>query len=321
MRLFIFLLIFFCCQRDNYAHNCIQLLREFKDTIPDFNKLINNKIIEINTRIQDGKDKLEYIEEEKKRYASDQKETRKLNKQIEPLKSANNQELSRLNDFKLLLTEVNQLPYQSIEDQLKFQKNAQQRIKKLDHAEYKISKKENLNIPRSLNVDVYDFSEAFQCDLEANQDGSVYATQYINLLSYTDSKLERFFKDKEFLTIDARMLKSRKTYYLEMRLIFTSPQALKIYGNMDSGNPIKLSFLNDEYIYLNSNATSNGQLEAKSGNTIYKIQCALNKEQIKKLKSKDLNNITFIWDAGIETYDIYHIDAFQKLMACIRKKN
>jgi hypothetical protein len=187
---------------------------------------------------------------------------------------------------------------------LKFQKNAQQRIKKLDHAEYKISKKENLNIPRILNVDVYDYSEAFQCELEANQDGSVYATKYINLLSYTDSKLERFFKDKEFLTIDARMLKSRKTYYLEMRLIFTSPQAL-----------------NDEYIYLNSNATSNGQLEAKSGNTIYKIQCALNKEQIKKLKSKDLNNITFIWDAGIETYDIYHIDAFQKLMACIRKKN
>ncbi|MBL0236411.1 MAG: hypothetical protein IPQ02_07300 [Saprospiraceae bacterium] len=45
------------------------------------------------------------------------------------MKSANDQELSRLNDFKLLLTEVHQLPYQSIEDQLKFQKNAQQRIK------------------------------------------------------------------------------------------------------------------------------------------------------------------------------------------------
>ena len=261
MRLFIFLLICFCCQPDNYAHNCMQLIREFKDTIPDFNKQVNAKILEINTRIQDGKDKMDFIEEEKKRYTSDQKETRKLNKQIEQLNSANDQEFSRLNDFKLLLTEVHQLPYQSIEDQLKFQKNAQQRIKKLDHAEYKISKKENLNIPRSLNVDVYDYLEAFQCELEANQDGSVYATKYINLLSYTDSKLERFFKDKEFLTIDARMLKSRKTFYLEMRLIFTSPQALKIYGNMDSGNPIKLSFLNDEYIYLNSNATSNGLCE------------------------------------------------------------
>ncbi|MBL0238056.1 MAG: hypothetical protein IPQ02_16030 [Saprospiraceae bacterium] len=44
--------------------------------------------MKINTRIQDGKDKMDFIEEEKKRYTSDQKETRKLNKQIEQLKSS-----------------------------------------------------------------------------------------------------------------------------------------------------------------------------------------------------------------------------------------
>lgn len=175
--------------------------------------------------------------------------------------------------------------------------------------------------PLKGNSHVYGKQLSEPCNIQFNSYNKITSTEYQTLLQYTNPKLESYFKEGDFLDAEARLLKSNKNYYLDLKMTFHSPRAAQIYGSVEGGSPIKLSFINGVYIYLKSFNTVSGMLEPRTGNTIYQFQFPLDKEKLKYLSKYDIDKFSFLWTSGVEDYPVYDIDVLKNMVTCLKQKN
>ncbi|HRG33516.1 MAG: hypothetical protein JNK69_14035 [Saprospiraceae bacterium] len=320
----LFLLNWLCTPEDLYAHRIsLGHVSRLCDLYTNTDSL-NITIADIEKNIHQLKeslailqDQLEYLHAENSRYQSQKSERKKIEEQIRK----KDLEILAI-EFKLrkqyfFLTEARQISFQPLDKQEGILKILNEKIRFFEQA--KISKddlKKDLT-PLTLPTDNYFKSLPFDCGLTLSEDQEILATRFIPFFSHTPANLEAHFKEREFVESEIRLLRSRKKYFMEIRLVFNTSKAQKTYGLFEAGNPIKLILLDGTYTYLNANASNSGIVDEKAGTTIYQIQCPLSHDKIKLLKKNNPDRIIILWEGGFEDFDIYHVDAIQKLFKCL----
>lgn len=278
---------------------------------------IEKNILQLKESLVILQDQLEYLHAENSRYQSQKSERKKIEDQIRKKDVEISTIEYKLRKQYLFLTEARQIGYQPIVNQEEILKKLNAKIRFFDQV--KISKddlKKNLT-PLTLPTDIYYESLPFDCGITISEDQEILATRYIPFFSHTPANLEAHFKEREFVESEIRLLRSRKKYFLEIRLVFNTAKAQKTFGLFEAGNPIKMILLDGSYTYLNANASHSGIVDEKAGTTIYQMQCPLSHDKIKLLKNNNPDRMIIIWEGGLEDFDIYHVDAIQKLFKCL----
>ncbi len=230
----------------------------------------------------------------------------------------------KIDKAKELLTYSRQLAYAS-EFELK------EKIKMWHKTYNAIVMRKDLNVkeenaprqfPGTQSDEVYDFQIYLPCSFDNTGDAKIKANAFRTLFNYTDPAIASFFKDKDFLNTYVRFLTSgKKNIYLEFKILFTSPKADAIYGTIQSGSPLKITFMNGDFIYLSSYLASVPKLEPLTGHTIYYLRYRLDNEDLKYLRNEDVDSISLIWSGGMEEYQVYELSIFKELLACLEIKS
>lgn len=253
----------------------------------------------------------------KKQKAALDKNLKQLN-----LKAAN---LSKLEQaYLMLLSDSRKLIYKRDPD-------AQLSLKKINKAlsllekmqipsgsEFKILK--NNEILHASNR-VYDQILESPCQLTQNEDGSIWANEYISFFEYTDPRISSYFKEHDFLECFARFIEVKKKYYLELKFVLHSPKAAQIYGSIDPSNPARLDFLNGDFIYLETFALNTSEIEAGTGNTLITIQYKLDKEDLNYLAKNEVDAFTIIWTNGADRFELIYLDVLKNMLECLKKRS
>ncbi len=140
------------------------------------------------------------------------------------------------------------------------------------------------------------------------------------LLGYTQPSILKMAPDLELIEIYVANSLIDGYYFMDLQVIFHTPQAKANYGGITKNSNLKIRFLNDEYIYLNSLKTDLGSLSKDGTKTIFKSSYQLNEYEIKMLKRYYLDELEIVWRFGLEKYPIENINLFKQQLACLEGK-
>lgn len=227
------------------------------------------------------------------------------------------------NSYNYILSLIRQLKYQKeiIADmQLKEILQAMNQLEKNNIPSFKKIKKISTSPYFKDESAVYDKNLNSFCNLTMNMEKSMLANVFEIFYEYTDPKIGNHFKENDFLKCQARFIKTKKEYFLELQFIFLSPKASQIYGSIDPSSPSRLDFINGKHIYLQSFAMTSAIVEPGTGNTIYNIQYKLDREDLAYIKKYDVDAFTIIWSSGADRFEIYKIDVLKNMIECLQKK-
>ncbi|MCC6815753.1 MAG: hypothetical protein IT267_05030 [Saprospiraceae bacterium] len=166
-----------------------------------------------------------------------------------------------------------------------------------------------------------DYLPEEDCKFEMSSDGKIIANQKQILLTYTPKELEKHYTNSEFLIVYTKLLKSNKKYYLDLKFEFKGQRVTQFYGIFVDTNPLKLGFLDEDYLVLQNMVSAPPQIDKLTGNTIYKFQCPLTKSDLKKLARKEVDKLTIVWPTATETYEVFNLHIYQNLSKCLQIKN
>lgn len=135
--------------------------------------------------------------------------------------------------------------------------------------------------------------------------------------TFTHPKLLNHFKANDFLTGEASLMQVDKKFYLNLRLILATRDARRSYGYVGEGAMLRISLINGDRIYLKNQISSNGNLEAYTGNTVYQCLYQVEKDYIKDLKRTEIDRVGIMWSTGFEEYDVYEVDFLMNQLYCL----
>lgn len=147
------------------------------------------------------------------------------------------------------------------------------------------------------------------------------ATEYTNIITYTHPKLVDYYKEKSFLTADVSIVQLGKSKYLTVDVIIRSKDAIRNYGMVQVGSPMKIELIDGESVYLFAQANATGTLIPQTTNIMYQVLYLLEKAEYKKLQKSEVNNLGIMWSSGYEKYDIYNVDVLMNQISCIEIYN
>lgn len=184
-----------------------------------------------------------------------------------------------------------------------------------------VQKNSNPLAPMIDNSGVKDFQIWEECDAKLSEDGKLKSTNYKKLFYNTDPKLEKYFPENDFIECYARVIKSKKNWFLDLKLILANQKVLKLMGNLSYDVPIKLIFMDGDFIYLRNISITSPVYEAQTGRSSYKIQVTLDREKVRKLRKKEIDQIVMVWSSGIEQYEVYDFSIIKRMIACLEQRN
>lgn len=138
-----------------------------------------------------------------------------------------------------------------------------------------------------------------------------------NLISYTHKKLESYYKDQSFLTGDVSLVKLGKDKFLVLEILVRSRDAIKNYGIIQVGSPMKFELLNGESAYLFAYAKAEGVPVPQTNQVRYQVFYFMNKSEYKRLRKSEIDTVGIMWTSGYEKYEVYNLDVLQRQITCI----
>lgn len=178
-----------------------------------------------------------------------------------------------------------------------------------------------VNIPPHDRPQEY-VAEPFECRIISDTVDSATGRRRIELapgllFTHTDPDLRPYFKNKELITCYGQLSKIDAYVYLTIDFQIASSHSQSNFGSLQNGSLLRLQMLNGEYVSLYSLKTDRGRIDPYSGHTIFTGQYALGKDEIKKLREEELDEIRILWSTGYEDYDVYKIDFFVDHLNCL----
>jgi hypothetical protein len=226
------------------------------------------------------------------------------------------------NSYFLLLSMTRQLPFKS-------EKIAVQQIKDIKDALSILKKNKLPKLTKSVHeknqaflraeTELYSQEISSWCQILKNPEGTIIANAFDSFFEYTDPRLSTHFKERDFIECKARFIKTKKNYFLELKYILHSPQASKVYGNIDGLSHCRMDFINGDFVYLETFATTDGVLDSDL-NTVYLVQYKLEKEEINKILKNQIDKLTVFWTSGVDEYQISRLNLLQNMFECIQKR-
>ena len=138
-----------------------------------------------------------------------------------------------------------------------------------------------------------------------------------NLISYTHPKLESYYKDQSFLTGDVSLVKLGKDKFVVLEIVVQSRDAIKNYGMIQVGSPMKFELLNGESAYLFAYAKAEGVPVPQTNQVRYQVLYFMNKSEYKRLRKSAIDTVGIMWTSGYEKYEVYNLDVLQRQITCI----
>ncbi len=292
-----------------------------KNKIPsDPTLLLEEKIKQQRKLVQAWDGQINFLQDHFKS-SQDAQIKKSILKQIDLNKSKRAEDNDKLQSYLLLLTKAHQVPFLSnlrradeIKDLLKFQKMIEDSNITFSSLQKKYSKDDLLFSTKH-------YLPPLDCSIERSKDGQIHANAFSALFSFTPDDLKKYYPESDFLNTYVRFLHSGKKYYLEFKFEFQSVKASQYFGIIEETSPIKIQFLDDDYVILQNSITAKPDVLKNSGKTIYKMQCSVGKSELAKLKKKDLNKLVIVWPNGAETYELFNLHVFQNLIECLQVKS
>lgn len=294
-----------------------------QDTITRLEQRVEKNLFKLQSDIDHNAYDLEILQNKMAQQNLDKKQLKNVKNQIKVLQQDLSFNYQKQNAYRHALTLIRQL---KIHDEI----TAGKSLKEIDHSlklldENKLPKFKDLNpIPSRayvrVNTNVYDQEISSLCNLNRNLDGKIIANVYAPFFEYTDPTISTHFKESDFLECQARFIKTKKDYFLELKFLMNSTKASSIYGAIDPSNPAKIEFIDGDFIYLETYALTSGVLDPETGSTIFNVQYKLNKEDIKNIHKKDINTFTVLWTSGADQFEICKIDLLRNMFECIQKR-
>lgn len=138
------------------------------------------------------------------------------------------------------------------------------------------------------------------------------------LFGYTHPNIKSYFKEKDYLTCNAKLSKVGGLYYLSLEIRIASIKANKTYGSLDKGSSIRIKLLDGETVHLYNISGATGIIEPLTGVTVYQTNYPMEKGEYKQLSKTELDKIGIIWSTGYEEYEIYEVDFLMNQAECLK---
>lgn len=141
------------------------------------------------------------------------------------------------------------------------------------------------------------------------------------VFTHTDADLRPFLKDKELITCRGHVWRTGPYVYLNLEFQISSSHSQNNFGVLQEGSLVRVKLLNGDFISLYNLKSDRGHIDPYTGNTVFSGQYALGKEEIKKLKSGELDKIRVLWGTGYEDYDVANMDFFANQLGCLLSRS
>ena len=138
-----------------------------------------------------------------------------------------------------------------------------------------------------------------------------------NLFYYTHPKLKKVLKDKQLMEGKGHLYKVEENIFLVLSFEINSMNAKKSYGDLDAQSQIKITFDNNDYIYLNNIERDKGKTDKRMRKTFYQGVYPIPKAKLKQLRKHFIYKLGVMWEEGYEEYDIINIDLIQNQIKCL----
>jgi hypothetical protein len=144
-------------------------------------------------------------------------------------------------------------------------------------------------------------------------------TQSMKFFTYTPKLMQNYYKLNHFLTGMTSLEKTDGSVYINVTLKFESNDVKKSYGTITTKDFSRIEFISGFKIFLKPIEVSDAEIEKHTGATIYKVKYVLNdNSELGRLESDYVDTFGIMWTTGFESYPIYEVDAFRKLISCIK---
>ena len=140
------------------------------------------------------------------------------------------------------------------------------------------------------------------------------------LFTHTDPDLRPYFKDKELITCRGRLSMIGPYMYFTIEFQIASSHSQSNFGALQEGSLLRLKLMNDTYVSLYNLKTNEGRIDPYTGNTIFAAQYAIGKQEMKTLRSSELDKMRVMWSTGFEDYDVYNIDLLINQINCLMSR-
>ena len=137
------------------------------------------------------------------------------------------------------------------------------------------------------------------------------------LFVHTLPAFKKINADKYLLECYGNVLKVDKQHFLLLEFVINSENARYAYGKLENDSKIKISFLNDDYIYLENIERDKGKISRKNQQTIYKGVYPLDRSKIKQLRKNRIKKMGVIWEEGFQEYNVINFDLISNQLTCL----
>ncbi|MBK7233856.1 MAG: hypothetical protein IPH93_16735 [Saprospiraceae bacterium] len=260
-------------------------------------------------------DQLDYLKEELGDLANrqDLKETNEL---IESKQNDIAVLKYRIQLYSILLSKARRIEYYPLQQRQKLVKEIVDESVDLNKRKILISEVKASKLSERMSIELFPAEFPYDCQTEYFPANQLSSTKSESLFSYTPEEIEGSLNASDFLNAKVSILQGSKNVYLDLRLLFNTAKAAKIYGLLEASQSVKLEFMDGSFIYLNASHSSTGEVNSSLNQCLYHLQFPLDDFRLKELRNKHADKLTVIWEKGKEIFEIYQIDIIQKLIKC-----
>ncbi len=161
------------------------------------------------------------------------------------------------------------------------------------------------------------------CNLQKeglDEDLGVYVYEFVSqpFFIHTQSQFKKWKKDKFLMEGSAHIYKADKATFLILEIKINSENAKHAYGNLEKGSPLKISFFNNEHIYMENIERDRGKAKKSEQFTIYKGVYPLEGLDVKELGKHYIKKIGIVWEEGYQEYNIQNSDLIMNQIQCVK---
>ena len=108
--------------------------------------------------------------------------------------------------------------------------------------------------------------------------------------------------------------------YLTIEFQIASSHSQSNFGSLQEGSLLRIKLMNDEFVSLYNLKTNEGRIDPYTGYTIFSAQYAIGKQEMKKLRTSEMDKMRVMWSTGFEDYDVYNIDLLINQINCLMSR-
>lgn len=135
---------------------------------------------------------------------------------------------------------------------------------------------------------------------------------------YTHPQVRKLLKGRHLMEADAHIYKAGDNLFLVLDMKLNSENARLTYGDLDQGARLKLTFTNNEFVYLDNIERDRGVVDRNRKTTTYQGVFPVSRSKLKDLRKHNIVTAGLFWEEGYEEYEVINVDLIKNQLNCIK---